>query len=81
MAADILSLCRRPWEIETDAFTLPEWQERVDYLGRIRELGLARLVAFPGRWSVEAEAQVAVAEDCRAAGCAMHEPEPVAVSA
>ena len=61
----------------------PEGQERVDYVGRIRELGLARLVAFPGRWSVEGEAQARFAEDCRAAGCAMHEPEPetVAVSA
>ena len=61
----------------------PEGQERVDYVGRIRELGLARLVAFPGRWSVEGEAQARLAEDCRAAGCAMHEPEPetVAVSA
>jgi F420-dependent oxidoreductase-like protein len=53
-----------------------EGQQRVDFVGRLRELGLARLVAFPGRWSVESEVQARFAADCRAAGCTMLE-EPV----
>lgn len=46
----------------------PEGQERVDTLGRFAELGLARLIAFPGRWSPELDAQARFAEDVRAAG-------------
>lgn len=51
-----------------DTDVRPEGQERIDYLGRIRELGLARLIGFVGRWSVEPEAQVRFAEDVAAAG-------------
>lgn len=43
-------------------------QERVDFVASLRELGLSRLVAFPGRWSVEPEAQASLAEDVEAAG-------------
>lgn len=42
-------------------------QARVDLLGRLGDLGLSRLVAFPGRWSPTRERQAAFAEDCRAA--------------
>ncbi len=60
-----ISLYCRDDEIETAG------QARVDFIAQLRELGLARLVAFPGRWSVESETQASFAEDCRAAGCAM----------
>jgi len=43
-------------------------QERVDFIGRCREIGLDRLIAFPTRWNPTAEAQAAFAEDCRKAG-------------
>jgi F420-dependent oxidoreductase-like protein len=43
-------------------------QMRVDLIGRLAEVGLDRLVAFPTRWSPTVEAQAAFAEDCRAAG-------------
>jgi F420-dependent oxidoreductase-like protein len=43
-------------------------QARVDLLGRYREIGLDRVVAFPTRWSPTAEAQAAFAADVRAAG-------------
>ena len=43
-------------------------QQRVDLIGRLSEVGLDRLVAFPTRWSPTVEAQAAFAEDCRAAG-------------
>jgi F420-dependent oxidoreductase-like protein len=43
-------------------------QARIDLLGRLREIGLDRVVAFPTRWSPTAEAQAAFAEDVRAAG-------------
>jgi F420-dependent oxidoreductase-like protein len=43
-------------------------QERVDLLGRFREIGLDRIVCFPGRWDPTVEAQERFAEDCRAAG-------------
>ena len=43
-------------------------QARVDLIGRLAEVGLDRLVAFPTRWSPTVEAQAAFAEDCRAAG-------------
>jgi F420-dependent oxidoreductase-like protein len=41
---------------------------RIDLIGRLAEVGLDRLVAFPTRWSPTVEAQAAFAEDCRAAG-------------
>ena len=41
---------------------------RVELLGRFREIGLDRVVAFPTRWSPTAEAQAAFAADVRAAG-------------
>ena len=47
-------------------------QKRIDLLGAYAGLGLDRLVAFPTRWSVELETQVAFAEDCVAAGLPMH---------
>jgi F420-dependent oxidoreductase-like protein len=43
-------------------------QARVDLLASFAALGLSRVVAFPGRWSVEAETQAQFAEDCVAAG-------------
>ena len=49
----------------------PVGQERVDYLGSFAEVGLARLVCFPGRWDPTTDGQAAFAEDCRAAGLAL----------
>ncbi len=49
-------------------------QERVDFIASLRALGLSRLVAFPGRWSVEPEAQASLAEDARAAGVQLDGP-------
>jgi F420-dependent oxidoreductase-like protein len=79
--AELLPIIRRRCEEEDrDPATLrvslysrdddvrPVGQERVDYLGRVRELGLDRLVCFLGRWSVEPDSQERFAEDCRAAG-------------
>jgi F420-dependent oxidoreductase-like protein len=43
-------------------------QKRVDFLGRLRDLGLDRVVCFPTRWSPEPEVQARFAEDCQAAG-------------
>ncbi len=43
-------------------------QERVDFIGRARELGLVRFVAFPTRWDPTRETQARFAEDCLAAG-------------
>ena len=43
-------------------------QARVDFVGSLAALGLARLVAFVGRWSVDLEAQARFAEDVQAAG-------------
>jgi F420-dependent oxidoreductase-like protein len=43
-------------------------EARVDLLGRYREIGLDRVVAFPTRWSPTAEAQAAFAADVRKAG-------------
>ncbi len=53
-------------------------QARVDFLGALQDLGLSRVVCFPGRWSPETETQVRFAEDCRAAGLEMAEPMPPA---
>ncbi len=56
-------------------------QARVDLLGALQDLGLSRAVCFPGRWSTELETQARFAEDCRAAGLEMAEPEPAVVGA
>jgi F420-dependent oxidoreductase-like protein len=55
-----------------------EGQERVDFLGRMRDLGLARIICFVGRWSQEIEAQACFADDCRAAGLALAPAVPAA---
>ena len=49
----------------------PVGQERVDFIAALAELGLSRLVAFVGRWSLEPEAQALLAEDVLAAGLEM----------
>jgi F420-dependent oxidoreductase-like protein len=59
-----------------DEAVRPVGQERVDFLGRLAELGLSRLVAFVGRWSVEPEAQALFAEDVRAAGIELESAVP-----
>ncbi|MCZ7667029.1 MAG: hypothetical protein M5U34_07305 [Chloroflexi bacterium] len=41
---------------------------RVDFLARLAELGLARVVCFPTRYGATIETQERFAEDCRAAG-------------
>ncbi len=43
-------------------------QARADMIAAFGALGLDRIIAFPGRWSVEAETQELFAEDCRKAG-------------
>jgi len=43
-------------------------QARVDLIGRYEQVGLARLVAFPSRWSPTEETHDRFAEDCLAAG-------------
>jgi F420-dependent oxidoreductase-like protein len=55
--------------------------ERVDYIGRLRDAGLDRLVAFPTRWSPDTEAQAAFAADCGAAGLILTPTEPPAETA
>ncbi len=52
---------------------------RIDYMARLQELGLTRLVAFPPRWGPDTDTQAAFAEDCRSAGLQMAEPATVAV--
>jgi F420-dependent oxidoreductase-like protein len=47
-------------------------QARVDVMARLAEIGLDRAVCFPTRWSPTLDAQAAFAEDCRAAGLALH---------
>ncbi|HET7027768.1 MAG TPA: TIGR03560 family F420-dependent LLM class oxidoreductase [Candidatus Limnocylindrales bacterium] len=41
---------------------------RIDLLAQYAETGLARVIAFPTRWSPTVEAQAAFAEDCASAG-------------
>jgi F420-dependent oxidoreductase-like protein len=53
--------------------------KRVDTIGRLAEIGLDRLVAFPTRWSPTAEAQAAFADDVRAAGIELG-PAPLSAS-
>jgi F420-dependent oxidoreductase-like protein len=64
---------------ERDELMREAGQARIDRLGRMAELGLDRLVAFPTRWSPTLEAQGAFAEDCRAAGIELAEATPAAV--
>jgi F420-dependent oxidoreductase-like protein len=51
-----------------DEAVQPTGQARVDYIARMAEAGLHRLVCFPGRWDTSTDGQAAFAEDCRAAG-------------
>ena len=53
-----------------EAFREPG-QRRVDYVAAMAEIGLDRLVGFPGRWDPTTDGQAAFAEDCRAAGIAL----------
>ncbi len=62
-----------------DESVRPVGQARVDLVGALAELGLSRLVAFVGRWSVETEAQERFAEDVRAAGLELVPRETAAV--
>ncbi len=50
-----------------EAFRKPG-QARVDYVAAMAEVGLDRLVAFPGRWDPTTDGQASFAEDCHAAG-------------
>jgi F420-dependent oxidoreductase-like protein len=43
-------------------------RHRIDLLGRLEEIGLDRIVAFPTRYGAEPDVQASFAEDCRAAG-------------
>lgn len=61
-----------------DESVRPVGQERVDFIGALAELGLSRLVAFVGRWSLEPEAQARFAEDVRAAGVELEPRVPSA---
>jgi F420-dependent oxidoreductase-like protein len=88
--AELMALARgRCEEIERDPATLKislytsddqirqPGQPTVDLLGTLQDLGLSRVVCFPGRWSTELEAQERFAEDCRVAGLEMAEPEAI----
>ena len=91
--AELVDLARqRCEEIDRDPATLKislytsddhirqRGQPTVDLLGELQDLGLSRVVCFPGRWSTELEAQARFADDCRAAGVEMTDPTPVAAS-
>ena len=52
-------------------------QPTVDLLAALQDLGLSRVISFPGRWSTELDAQARFAEDCRTAGLEMDEPAGV----
>lgn len=54
-----------------DVDVRPTGQERVDAIAAFKEIGLDRIVCFPGRWSPTSEAQEQFAEDVRAAGVAL----------
>ena len=49
-------------------------QARIDIIAGFAQIGLDRLVCFPGRWAPTLEAQAAFVEDCRAAGVMPAEP-------
>ena len=54
-------------------------EARVEFLGKLQDLGLSRLVAFPTRYGPECDVQAAFAEDCLAAGLPMTPaPSPAA---
>jgi F420-dependent oxidoreductase-like protein len=64
---------RDPASLRFSLYTLdedmrPRGQERVDSLGALTDIGLARIVCFPTRWDPTVDAQAAFADDCRAAG-------------
>jgi F420-dependent oxidoreductase-like protein len=54
-------------------------QARVDLLGRLAEIGLDRIVAFPTRYGATRDVQAGFAEDCRAADLLRDVPAPAAV--
>ena len=55
-------------------------QRRVDTLGRLAEMGLDRLVAFPTRYGATREVQERFAEDCRAAGLLLETRQPATIT-
>ena len=57
-----------------DEHIQPVGEERVDFLGRLDELGLDRVVCFPARWDVSLEALERFADDARKAGLEMAAP-------
>ena len=64
---------RDPSSLRYSLYTLDEdmreaGQQRVDVLGALNGIGLARIVCFPSRWDTSVDAQAAFAEDCQAAG-------------
>ena len=86
-AAELMALARaRCEEIGRDPATLRlslycrdedverPGQKRVDFIGRCKEIGLDRLIAFPTKVAPTAEAQAAYAEDCRTAGAELSPP-------
>ncbi|MGH2476257.1 MAG: LLM class flavin-dependent oxidoreductase [Candidatus Limnocylindrales bacterium] len=64
-----------------DEYMRTAGQARVDMLGRYRETGIDRIVAFPTRWSPTPDAQALFAEDCRLAGIDLAPMEVAAVAA
>lgn len=44
---------------------------RIDHLAELNEIGLSRIVCFPGRWDPTTDGEAAFAADCRAAGIAL----------
>jgi alkanesulfonate monooxygenase SsuD/methylene tetrahydromethanopterin reductase-like flavin-dependent oxidoreductase (luciferase family) len=50
---------------------MKEGPERVEVLREMSQVGLARIVCFPGRWDVTVDGQARFAEDCRKAGLAL----------
>jgi F420-dependent oxidoreductase-like protein len=55
-------------------------QRRVDTLGRLTDMGLDRLAAFPTRYGPTREVQEQFAEDCRAAGLLGEAREPAGIT-
>src|SRR5262249_49934282 len=50
---------------------MQEGPERVEVLREMSQVGLARIVCFPGRWDPTVEGQARFAEDCEKAGLAL----------
>ena len=59
-------------EAAYDEHFLEPGEERVDLIGRFAEIGVARIVCFPTKLDPTVEAQARFAEDCVAAGIALH---------